>query len=477
MNTPPALHPTDRALHAYGLGQLDDASAGSVDGHLEGCADCRRRVAEITSDSFLGRLRDAKARPASTGPAVSSTDGLSMLDGGGAAIAPPPADTLPPGLADHPDYKIVRELGRGGMGVVYLARNTLMGRREVLKVVGGHLLSRPAILERFQREIRSAARLQHPNIVSAYSDLRLGESLALTMEYVEGIDLSRVVKAKGPLPVANACNYVHQSALGLQHAHEHGMVHRDIKPANLILARASGREGKAVVKVLDFGLAKVIVEGQRESGLTREGQMLGTPDYIAPEQIRDAQSADIRADIYSLGCTLYYLLSGRPPFLGANLWDVYSGAFLDGRRAACPIHRPRDGRYELEFSDKDHRLAGRRREQETPVFARRYAMRAGIELTNSGLKNRLGMKRLRVRGRGSVSRVILHKVAGWNVLRAAASTKLRVDQDSGGGDAHRGRSWGEWVGLRPPHAAMGRFLKWVGGPQGRSHRFAPSCAA
>ena len=105
------------------------------------------------------------------------------------------------------------------------------------------------------------------------------------------------------------------------------MVHRDIKPANLILARAAGREGKAVVKVLDFGLAKVTVEGQRDSGLTREGQMLGTPDYIAPEQIRDAQSADIRADIYSLGCTLYYLLSGRPPFTGANLWDVYQAHF------------------------------------------------------------------------------------------------------------------------------------------------------
>ena len=110
----------------------------------------------------------------------------------------------------------------------------------------------------------------------------------------------------------------------MQHAHEQGMVHRDIKPANLILAR----EGKkAVVKVLDFGLAKVTSEGQADSGLTREGQMLGTPDYIAPEQIRDAQSADIRADIYSLGCTLYYLLTGGPPFRGDSLWDLYQAHF------------------------------------------------------------------------------------------------------------------------------------------------------
>ena len=213
------------------------------------------------------------------------------------------------------------------MGVVYLAQNTLMGRMEVLKVVGGHLVSRPAILERFLREIRSAARLHHTNIVTAYSALRLGESLVLAMEYVEGLDLARIVKAKGALPVTNACNYVHQAALGLQHAHEHGMVHRDIKPANLILARSSGKGDKAIVKVLDFGLAKVTSEGPVDGGLTREGQMLGTPDYIAPEQIRDAQSADIRADIYSLGCTFYYLLTGGPPFVGDNLWDLYQAHF------------------------------------------------------------------------------------------------------------------------------------------------------
>ena len=120
--------------------------------------------------------------------------------------------------------------------------------------------------------------------------------------------------------MAHACYFIHQAALGLQHAHEHGMVHRDIKPANLIVARDGN---KAIVKVLDFGLAKVTSEGQVDSGLTREGQMLGTPDYIAPEQIRDAQTADIRADIYSLGCTLYYLLTGGPPFRGEHLWDVY----------------------------------------------------------------------------------------------------------------------------------------------------------
>ena len=154
MNAQPSLHPTDRTLSAYGLGQLDDAAAGLVHTHLEGCPDCRRRVAEVTSDSFLGRLRDARGRTDSLRPSVSATEGLPLLDAGAAVAMPPPADTLPPGLADHPDYEIIRELGRGGMGVVYLAQNTLMGRMEVLKVVGGHLVSRPGVLDRFLREIR-----------------------------------------------------------------------------------------------------------------------------------------------------------------------------------------------------------------------------------------------------------------------------------------------------------------------------------
>ncbi len=139
------------------------------------------------------------------------------------------------------------------------------------------------------------------------------------MEYVDGLDLSRLVKAHGPLPVAKACNYVHQAALGLQHAHENGMVHRDIKPGNLMLARQGNR---GVIKVLDFGLAKIQSEGAVEGGLTHEGQMLGTPDYIAPEQISNARRADIRADIYSLGCTFYYLLTGGPPFQGTSLYDI-----------------------------------------------------------------------------------------------------------------------------------------------------------
>ena len=135
------------------------------------------------------------------------------------------------------------------------------------------------MLDRFLREIRAVAKLRHPNIVTAYSATRLGESIVFAMEYVEGLDLSKMVKAKGPLPVAHACNFVYQAALGLQHAHEEGLVHRDIKPGNLMLSR---KGDKATIKMLDFGLAKATREEKVDGGLTSEGQALGTPDYHRP---------------------------------------------------------------------------------------------------------------------------------------------------------------------------------------------------
>ncbi|QEH35420.1 Serine/threonine-protein kinase PrkC [Aquisphaera giovannonii] len=313
---PSALHPSDQSLKDYGLGRLDAMLAHAVGSHLEECEDCRRKVAEATSDSLVGRLRDARGGSSTAGLPGSSLEGMS---GPGGPATPPPASSLPPGLADHPDYKVLRELGRGGMGVVYLAENTLMGRKEVLKVVSSHLLDRPGVLDRFRREIRNAALLHHPNVVTAYSATRMGESLVFAMQYVEGYDLAKLVEKNGPLSVPHAANFIHQAALGLQHAHERGMVHRDIKPSNLMLAREGSRP---VVKILDFGLAKVSSEGGIAASLTHSGQMLGTPHYIAPEQTVDAQKADIRADIYSLGCTLYCLLAGHPPFDAASLYEL-----------------------------------------------------------------------------------------------------------------------------------------------------------
>ena len=269
---------------------------------------------------FLDRLRQAH-RPSNTpAPGGSLSDLARRLRAAGSAPTTPyVSSSVAPELASHPQYEILRELGRGGMGVVYLARNRLMERLEVLKVVNKDMLERSGGKERFLREIQSAAMLNHPNVVAAYSALPVGDLLVFAMEYIEGEDLAKVVKERGPLPVLNACYYVQQAAMGLQHAFEKKMVHRDIKPQNLILAR----EGKKhVIKVLDFGLAKVKRETGEDSELTGTGKMLGTPDYIAPEQTLDATSADMRADIYSLGCTLYFLLTGHAPFRAKSLYEI-----------------------------------------------------------------------------------------------------------------------------------------------------------
>jgi Protein kinase domain len=286
-------HPNSETLQAFGLGKVSGPAADTIAAHLTTCVDCRRAVASLSADSFIDRIQAAD---------VEATLGA-----------------VPPELADHPDYHVVCELGRGGMGVVYLARNTIMDRDEVLKVAHRALLEKPGASDRFLQEIRSAAQLMHVNVVRAYSVLRLGDLLVFAMEYVPGDDLAVIIRKEGALPVAHACNYAAQVALGLQHAHEKGMVHRDIKPSNLILSK----DGKnSVVKILDFGLAKMTSEVGFARDLTGSNKMMGTPDYISPEQILDAGKADIRADIYSLGCTLYYLLAGSPPFAGGSLYEV-----------------------------------------------------------------------------------------------------------------------------------------------------------
>jgi serine/threonine-protein kinase len=215
------------------------------------------------------------------------------------------------------NYVLMERIGQGGMGQVFRAKHRIMERVVALKIIRHERLANPEMVKRFRREIKLAAQLTHPNIVAAYDADEVNGMHFLVMEFVEGIDLARHVEKNGRRPVPQACDWVRQVALGLQHAHERGMVHRDIKPANLLLAVKEN-----VVKVLDMGLARLSHAADAEqtaAGLTQEGTVMGTPDYMAPEQAEESTAVDIRADIYSLGCTLYFLLAGQAPFVGGTL--------------------------------------------------------------------------------------------------------------------------------------------------------------
>jgi formylglycine-generating enzyme required for sulfatase activity/tRNA A-37 threonylcarbamoyl transferase component Bud32 len=213
-------------------------------------------------------------------------------------------------------YRIVDRLGEGGMAQVFRAFHVGMGRVVALKIIASERLANPVAVARFDREVRAVARLSHRNIVTAFNVGQAGGTHYLAMEYVDGIDLAKLVLQSGPLPIPNACEYIRQAA-GLQHAHEQGLVHRDVKPGNLMVAR-SPHDYQPVLKILDFGLARFERETSQATRLTQLGRIVGTVDYIAPEQAENAQTVDIRADIYSLGCSLFYLLTGKPPFSGPD---------------------------------------------------------------------------------------------------------------------------------------------------------------
>ena len=215
-------------------------------------------------------------------------------------------------------YKLIDRIGRGGMGTVFLAQHSVMGRMVALKVMARTLLKDPEAVARFKREVKSAAALSHPNIITAHDADSVDEMHFLVMEYVPGHDLNYWIKYGSPLPVAWCCECIRQVALGLQHAHERGLVHRDIKPSNLLIHQPD-EDGSPLVKILDMGLARFGTELPEDGSLTRPGQIMGTPDYIAPEQASNVHQADIRADIFSLGCTLYQCLTGKLPYAGTTI--------------------------------------------------------------------------------------------------------------------------------------------------------------
>ncbi|MDX1968645.1 MAG: serine/threonine-protein kinase, partial [Planctomycetaceae bacterium] len=213
------------------------------------------------------------------------------------------------------NYVVLDKLGQGGMGMVLKAEHRRMKRTVALKVLSPTVTKTPEMAARFQREVEAAARLSHPNIVAAHDADEFRGTHFLVMEYVEGSDLSSVVKKKGTMPVDQALNCVLQAARGLEFAHKRGVIHRDIKPANLLLDHGG------TVKILDMGLARIEGDTSANAELTSTGAVMGTVDYMAPEQARSTKTADARSDIYSLGITLWYLIVGRAAYDGQTLTE------------------------------------------------------------------------------------------------------------------------------------------------------------
>jgi hypothetical protein len=206
------------------------------------------------------------------------------------------------------EYELLAKLGEGGMGTVYRARHRRLGRDVALKRIRPRDADPSRLAARFEREMRAVGRLDHPHVVEAQHAGEQDGQLFLVMKLLDGLDLARLVRRAGPLRPADACEAVRQAALGLQYIHEQGLVHRDLKPSNLMLTR------EGVVTILDLGLARLTGPGPDEPELTGKGVTLGTMDYMAPEQQGDPASVTIAADLYGLGCVLFHLLAGRPPF-------------------------------------------------------------------------------------------------------------------------------------------------------------------
>jgi serine/threonine protein kinase len=299
---------------AFCEGRLAPDLSEAIRSHLAACPLCER----VVGAGRAGEAAGPRSGPglAAGSPATGDAGGDPSREAGpddplaagtpsATGQAPPLAPSIPRRLGY---YEILNQIGRGGMGDVYRARHVRLKRDVALKVLPPVRMANPQAVARFLREVEAVGRLEHPSIVKALDAGEAEGAHYLVMELIEGTDLGRLVAACGPLPLAEASELARQAAVGLQYIHEHHVVHRDIKPSNLMLTPAGQ------VKVLDLGLA--LLHGGPGEELTGTGLMLGTADYMAPEQWYDTHSVDIRADLYSLGCTLYKLLTGGPPFSG-----------------------------------------------------------------------------------------------------------------------------------------------------------------
>jgi hypothetical protein len=307
-------HPSREDLASYARRLLHPDEATRVADHLEHCGACRNVVAGL--DHFEKTLRDRLRTPAAADEYLDEPqcrETLELLRSIGRTPKLLATCNLRPACIRN--YKLQEKLGEGGMGVVYKALHTKLRRMVALKLLHPHLLQSASAVARFEREMEAVGQLDDPHIVRASDAGEDQGTHFLVMEYIQGCDVGVLLQKLGPLPVAAACEIAAQAAMGLQHAHQHGLVHRDIKPSN-IMVEASAANRPPLVKLLDLGLARLQTPCSFVPGedLTTAGQVMGTLSYMAPEQVTDSRAVDIRADIYSLGATLFAMLTGQAPF-------------------------------------------------------------------------------------------------------------------------------------------------------------------
>ncbi len=334
---PATACPDRNQLEAYASGRLSTEIADRLADHLDACPQCEAAVdgLEGVADPILARLRQPLPRdPLQQEPQCRRMMELLRAPGIGRRASLPverSSDTTLALPSNFREYRLLEKLGEGGMGTVYKALHTKLNRMVAIKYLPFGLAQQPERVARFEREMQAVGKLDHPHIVRAMDAGQVEGRHFLVMEYVDGPNLSEVVRRTGPLRIADACEIIRQAALGLRCADEHGLIHRDIKPLNLMLTS----DGQ--VKILDLGLAIFEAEGLPGKETTAFGQVIGSAEYIAPEQISDAHSVDIRADIYSLGCTFYKLLTGRPPFSGPAYRNILETMTAHTRDPVPPV--------------------------------------------------------------------------------------------------------------------------------------------